>query len=88
MLRSWNNVRIDQVSDGIEAARLLGIQRLEEEIEAVDADGAVGVDIDFVNHAVGTGALLSELFCVGTAVRRYSTEAEPIRPRPVVPLRP
>ena len=43
LLRSWNNVRIDQVSDGIEAARLLGIQRLEEEIEAVDADGAVGV---------------------------------------------
>jgi uncharacterized protein YbjQ (UPF0145 family) len=25
---------------------------------------------------------------VGTAVRRYSTEAEPLRPRPVIPLRP
>jgi uncharacterized protein YbjQ (UPF0145 family) len=25
---------------------------------------------------------------LGTAVRRYSTEAEPIRPRPVIPLRP
>lgn len=74
LLRSWNNVRIDQVSDGIEAARLLGISRLEEEIGALDADGAVGVDIDFVNHAVGSGALLSELVCVGTAVRRYAKD--------------
>ena len=55
LLRSWNNVRIDQVSDGIEAARLLGINRLEDEIEAVDADGAVGVDVDFATHEVGTG---------------------------------
>jgi hypothetical protein len=25
---------------------------------------------------------------LGTAVRRYSTEAEPLAPRPVLPLRP
>jgi uncharacterized protein YbjQ (UPF0145 family) len=86
LLRSWNNVRIDQVSDGIEAARLLGIQRLEEEIEAVDADGAVGVDIDFVNHAVGTGALLSELVCVGTAVRRYAKDPLDEVPLPIMRL--
>jgi uncharacterized protein YbjQ (UPF0145 family) len=86
LLRSWNNVRIDQVSDGIEAARLLGIQRLEEEIEAVDADGAVGVDVDFVNHAVGTGALLSELVCVGTAVRRYAKDPLDEVPLPIMRL--
>jgi uncharacterized protein YbjQ (UPF0145 family) len=86
LLRSWNNVRIDQVSDGIEAARLLGIQRLEEEIEAVDADGAVGVEIDFVNHAVGTGALLSELVCVGTAVRRYAKDPLDEVPLPIMRL--
>jgi uncharacterized protein YbjQ (UPF0145 family) len=86
LLRSWNNVRIDQVSDGIEAARLLGIQRLEEEIETVDADGAVGVDIDFVNHAVGTGALLSELVCVGTAVRRYAKDPLDEVPLPIMRL--
>jgi uncharacterized protein YbjQ (UPF0145 family) len=86
LLRSWNNVRIDQISDGIEAARLLGIQRLEEEIETVDADGAVGVDIDFVNHAVGTGALLSELVCVGTAVRRYAKDPLDEVPLPIMRL--
>jgi uncharacterized protein YbjQ (UPF0145 family) len=87
LLRSWNNVRIDQISDGIEAARLLGIRRLEEEVAAVDADGAVGVDIDFASHDVGNGAMLIELVTVGTAVRRYAKDPLDEEPMPIMRLR-
>jgi len=86
-LRSWNNVRIDQVSDGIEAARLLGIRRLEEEVASVDADGAVGVDVDFASHEVANGSMLIELVTVGTAVRRYAKDALDEEPMPIMRLR-
>lgn len=85
LLRSWNNVRVDQVSDGMEAARLLGISRLEEEIARVDADGAVGVSIDFASHDVGSGSLLIELVCLGTAVRRYAKD--PLDEEPMTIMR-
>jgi uncharacterized protein YbjQ (UPF0145 family) len=87
MLRSWNNARIDQISDGIEMARLLGISRLEGELEAVDADGAVGVDVEFTNHEVATGALLVELISIGTAVRRYAKDPMDEVPLPIMRLR-
>ena len=45
-LRSWSNTRIQQISDGIEEARMLGINHLEAEVATVDADGAVGVETD------------------------------------------
>ncbi len=86
MLRSWNNVRVDQVSEGIEMARLLGITRLEAELEAVDADGAVGVDVEFTEHAVTGGALLVELLSVGTAVRRYAKDPMDEVPLPIMRL--
>ncbi len=87
LLRSWSNVRIDQVSDGIEMARLLGISRLEGELDAVDADGAVGVDVDFTNHELATGGLLCELLSVGTAVRRYAKDPLDEAPLPIMRLR-
>jgi uncharacterized protein YbjQ (UPF0145 family) len=87
MLRSWNNARIDQISDGIEMARMLGISRLEGELEAVDADGAVGVDVQFTNHEVATGALLVELISIGTAVRRYAKDPMDEVPLPIMRLR-
>ena len=87
LLRSWTNVRIDQVSDGMEMARLLGIQRLESELEAVDADGAVGVDVQSINHEVASGALLVELMSIGTAVRRYATDPLDEVPLPIMRLR-
>jgi uncharacterized protein YbjQ (UPF0145 family) len=87
LLRSWNNVRIDQVSDGIEAARLLGISRLEAEIAAADADGAVGVDVDFATHEVNNGGILVELISVGTAVRRYARDPLDEVPLPIMRLR-
>jgi uncharacterized protein YbjQ (UPF0145 family) len=87
MLRSWNNARIDQISDGIEMARMLGISRLEGELEAVDADGAVGVDVEFTNHEVSTGALLVELISIGTAVRRYAKDPMDEVPLPIMRLR-
>jgi uncharacterized protein YbjQ (UPF0145 family) len=87
MLRSWNNARIDQISDGIEMARMLGISRLEGELEAVDADGAVGVDVEFTNHEVATGALLVELISIGTAVRRYAKDPMDEVPLPIMRLR-
>jgi uncharacterized protein YbjQ (UPF0145 family) len=87
LLRSWNNVRIDQVSDGIEAARLLGISRLEAEIAAADADGAVGVDVDFATHEVSNGGILVELISVGTAVRRYARDPLDEVPLPIMRLR-
>lgn len=85
LLRSWNNVRIDQISDGIEAARLLGISRLEEEVSAVDADGVVGVEVDFASHEVANGAMLIDLVCVGTAVRRYAKD--PLDEQPLTIMR-
>jgi uncharacterized protein YbjQ (UPF0145 family) len=87
LLRSWNNVRIDQISDGLEAARLLGINRLEEEVARVDADGAIGVDVDFTAHEVATGSLLIELLCLGTAVRRYAKDPMDEIPMPIMRLR-
>jgi uncharacterized protein YbjQ (UPF0145 family) len=87
MLRSWNNARIDQVSDGIEMARLLGISRLEAELESVDADGAVGVDVEFTNHAVTGGALLLELISIGTAVRRFAKDSMDEVPLTIMRLR-
>ncbi|MBJ7609189.1 MAG: heavy metal-binding domain-containing protein [Candidatus Dormibacteraeota bacterium] len=87
LLRSWSNVRIDQFSDGIEAARLLGISRLEAEIASVDADGAVGVEIDFTSHEVSHGATLVELVSIGTAVRRYAKDPLDEAPLPIMRLR-
>lgn len=87
LLRSWNNARIDQVSDGIETARLLGINRVEDEVARVHADGAVGVDIDFGQHEVANGSLLIELVCVGTAVRRYAKDPLDETPMPIMALR-
>jgi len=87
LLRSWDNVRVDQISDGIEAARLLGISRLEAEIAAVDADGAVGVDVEFTSHEVTGGALLVELVSIGTAVRRYAKDPLDEDPLPIMRLR-
>ncbi|MGH7721821.1 MAG: heavy metal-binding domain-containing protein [Candidatus Dormibacteria bacterium] len=87
LLSSWNNVRIDQISDGIEQARLLGISRIEAEVAQVDADGAVGVDIDFGAHDLAHGSLLIELVCVGTAVRRYAKDPMDEEPMPIMRLR-
>jgi uncharacterized protein YbjQ (UPF0145 family) len=86
-LRSWSNVRIPQVSDGLEEARMLGINRLEGEIASVDADGAVGVETDFNAHELGGEAMLVELFLLGTAVRRFAKEPLDEPPLPILRLR-
>jgi uncharacterized protein YbjQ (UPF0145 family) len=71
-LRSWSNTRIQQISDGIEEARMLGINHLEAEVATVDADGAVGVETDLSTYELGGESMLVELFLLGTAVRRYA----------------
>jgi len=73
-LRSWSNSRIQQISDGIEEARMLGINHLEGEVATVDADGAVGVETDLATYELGGESMLVELFLLGTAVRRYAKE--------------
>jgi len=73
-LRSWSNSRIQQISDGIEEARMLGINHLEAEVATVDADGAVGVETDLATYELGGESMLIELFLLGTAVRRYAKE--------------
>ena len=86
-LRSWSNTRIQQVSDGLEEARMLGINRLEGEIGSVDADGAVGVETEFNAHELGGEAMLAELFLLGTAVRRFAKEPLDEPPLPILRLR-
>ena len=86
-LRSWSNARVPQESDGIEEARLLGINHLESEISSVDADGAVGVTTDFASYELGGEATLVELFLLGTAVRRYAREPLDEPPLPIMRLR-
>ncbi len=86
-LRSWNNARVPQISDGIEDARMLGINHLEAEIATVDADGAVGVSTDFATYELGGEAMLVELFLLGTAVRRYAREPLDEPPLPIMRLR-
>ena len=86
-LRSWNNARVPQISDGIETARMLGINHLESEIQSVDADGAVGVETDFASYELGGEAMLIELFLLGTAVRRYAREPLDEPPLPIMRLR-
>jgi uncharacterized protein YbjQ (UPF0145 family) len=86
-LRSWSNARIDQVSDGLEAARMLGISRLEGEVARVDADGAVGVDVDFNVHEIPGESMLAELYLTGTAVRRYAKDPLDEAPLPIMRLR-
>ena len=86
-MRSWSNARIDQISDGLEAARMLGINRLEGEVARVDADGAVGVEVDFDMHELMREAMLVELYLVGTAVRRYAKAPLDEPPLPIMRLR-
>ncbi|MGA8015731.1 MAG: heavy metal-binding domain-containing protein [Candidatus Dormiibacterota bacterium] len=86
-LRSWANARVPQVSDGIEEARMLGINHLEAEIAAVDADGAVGVSTDFASYELGGESTLVELFLLGTAVRRYAKDPLDEAPIPIMRLR-
>jgi uncharacterized protein YbjQ (UPF0145 family) len=86
-LRSWTNARVPQISDGIEDARMLGINHLEGEISTVDADGAVGVSTDFATYELGGEAMLVELFLLGTAVRRYAKDPMDEMPLPIMRLR-
>ena len=86
-LRSWSNARVDQISDGLEAARMLGINRLEAEVARVDADGAVGVDVEFNTHELMGESMLVELYLTGTAVRRYAKDPLDEPPLPIMRLR-
>jgi uncharacterized protein YbjQ (UPF0145 family) len=86
-LRSWSNSRIQQISDGIEEARMLGINHLEAEVATVDADGAVGVETDLSTYELGGESMLVELFLLGTAVRRYAKEPLDEPPMPIMRLR-
>jgi uncharacterized protein YbjQ (UPF0145 family) len=86
-LRSWSNSRVPQMSDGLEDARMLGINHLEGEIAGVDADGAVGVSTDFASYELGGESMLIELFLLGTAVRRYAKEPLDQPPLPIMRLR-
>jgi uncharacterized protein YbjQ (UPF0145 family) len=86
-LRSWSNTRIQQISDGIEEARMLGINHLEAEVATVDADGAVGVETDLSTYELGGESTLVELFLLGTAVRRYAKEPLDEPPLPIMRLR-
>ena len=86
-LRSWSNARVDQISDGLEAARMLGISRLEGEVARVDADGAVGVEVDFNTHELVGESMLVELYLTGTAVRRYAKDPMDEPPLPIMRLR-
>lgn len=86
-LRSWSNSRIPQISEGIEEARMLGINHLESEVMAVDADGAIGVDTDFATYELGGEAMLVELFLLGTAVRRFAKDPMDEAPLPIMRLR-
>ena len=86
-LRSWSNSRIQQISDGIEEARMLGINHLETEVATVDADGAVGVETDLSTYELGGESMLVELFLLGTAVRRYAKEPLDEPPLPIMRLR-
>jgi len=86
-LRSWSNSRIQQISDGIEEARMLGINHLEAEVATVDADGAVGVETDLSTYELGGESMLVELFLLGTAVRRYAREPLDEPPLPIMRLR-
>jgi uncharacterized protein YbjQ (UPF0145 family) len=86
-LRSWSNARVDQISDGMEAARMLGINRLEGEVARVDADGAVGIDVEFTTHELMGESMLVELYLTGTAVRRYAKDPMDEAPLPIMRLR-
>lgn len=86
-LRSWSNSRIQQISEGIEEARMLGINHLEAEVATVDADGAVGVETDLSTYELGGESTLVELFLLGTAVRRYAKEPLDEPPLPIMRLR-
>ena len=86
-LRSWSNARVDQISDGLEDARQLGINRLEAEVARGDAVGAVGVDVEFTTHELMGESMLVELYLTGTAVRRYAKDPLDETPLPIMRLR-
>ncbi len=86
LLRSWSNARIPQVSDGLEEARMLGINRLEGEIGAVDADGAVGVETDFDAHELGGEAMLVELFLSARRSAASPSSRSTSHPLPILRL--
>jgi uncharacterized protein YbjQ (UPF0145 family) len=76
-----------QIPSAISAARSLARSSLAAMAHRV-GDGVVHTDWTDrrVNHSGESWDQLA--LAVGTTVRRYSTEAEPLAPRPVLPLRP
>jgi uncharacterized protein YbjQ (UPF0145 family) len=86
-MRAWDNVEIDQITDGAYQCRQLAVEHLEEEAEAAGAEGIVGVDVQFKVHELAGEAMLLEMRAIGTAVRKFAQEPMPAEPLVMLRLR-
>jgi uncharacterized protein YbjQ (UPF0145 family) len=67
-LASWGkNMEMDKLTQALYHSRELAMTRLEEEAEALGADGVVGVRLEVTLHAWGSDVV--EFLAIGTAVR-------------------
>jgi uncharacterized protein YbjQ (UPF0145 family) len=70
---SWNqNQEMDVLSQAMYHARELAMTRMEEEADALGADGVVGVRLDIGRYE--WGANLAEFIAIGTAVKHRAGE--------------
>ena len=70
------NTEVKQFTQALYHARELAMERMQQEAEALGAEGIVGVQLSQDGHAWGDHT--TEFFAIGTAVR-------PVRPDHVMP---
>lgn len=83
--RSYVNQEIVQPTVAVQRCREIAVAHLEHEAGLV-GDGVVGVEVSFVEHALGAGSHLYELQATGTAIRRFADEPLPAQPIAVMRL--
>jgi uncharacterized protein YbjQ (UPF0145 family) len=76
------NVEMANFTQGIYDARELAMERMQNEAEAVQADGIVGMRIEEKSH--GWGSQVIEYFAIGTAVTAFNAAVQPPAPTPII----
>ncbi|HSY16460.1 MAG TPA: heavy metal-binding domain-containing protein [Jatrophihabitantaceae bacterium] len=78
------NTEVDTFTQALYDARELAMTRMQDEAEALDAEGIVGVQLNNLAHT--WGGHTTEFFAIGTAVRPLRADHSITKPTMVLPL--
>jgi uncharacterized protein YbjQ (UPF0145 family) len=81
---SYQNVELPQFTQALYHARELAMTRMQQEAQALHAEGIVGVRLDQHNHT--WGGHTTEFFAIGTAIRPLRAEHTIATPQLVLGL--